>query len=255
MLPGRWAKLAAVACAKQFQISCHKSRRALSPLLSWNYATQEAAYGRRNHGGPLSIPLSGGCTREITMQGMALSIPSPANASSPATTTLLPFDPQSSSPFAAVFQAALKGVGNNGKLPLAGKTQDSSREPASTTGTGNNMFGPLPQGMVAAAFVPIVPGPSLSVVAAPVPIAPIVPNSATTQGAAAVSNPLSLEAMTKLDRNTGQARGTEQGPPASSTPLPSAAMTRLAMTTVQARDTLTGQAVPTLAYASLSLAE
>src|SRR4029077_20706757 len=158
------------------------------------------------------------------------------------------------SPFAAVFQAALKGVGNNGKLPLAGKTQDSSREPASTTGTGNNMFGPLPQGMVAAAFVPIDPGPSLSVVAAPVPIAPIVPNSATTQGAAAVSNPLSLEAMTKLDRNTGQARGTEQGPPASSTPLPSAAMTRLAMTTVQARATPTAQEAPTLPNAPLSQA-
>jgi len=75
------------------------------------------------------------------MQALPISILSTANTPSPTAAAQPPFDPDSSSPFTAIFHAVLKGAGSNVKSALAGKAQDSSREPVSGTGTGNNLPG------------------------------------------------------------------------------------------------------------------
>jgi len=166
------------------------------------------------------------------MQATPISNPSPANASSPATATLVPFDPQSPSPFTALFQAVLKGAGNSGKFP-AGKPQDSSREPAGPSATGNNLLSAFPLNLVASAFAPILPEPSLSASVASVPAAPAIPELAAGQGPAALSNPLPLEAVTSFPTNGNQSIGAAQGPLSLPYLLPSTATTNLVMNTAQ----------------------
>lgn len=101
------------------------------------------------------------------MQAMPISNSSPSNAPSPATSTLLPFDPPAASPFTAVFQAVLKGAGNNGKSPAAGKPQDSSREPARASGTANSLLGAFPQLLIVPPITPTLPEPLHIALAAP----------------------------------------------------------------------------------------
>jgi flagellar hook-length control protein FliK len=167
------------------------------------------------------------------MQATPISNPSPANASSPATATLLPSNPRSPSPFTALFQAVLKGAGNSGKFPAAGKPQDSSREPAGTSATGNNLLSAFPLNLVAPAFAPILPEPSLSASVASVPAAPAIPERAAEQGPAALSNPLPLEAATDFAKNVSQASVNAQNPPVLPNPLSSTGTTGLAVNTVQ----------------------
>jgi hypothetical protein len=123
------------------------------------------------------------------MQATPISNPSPANAPSTEAVTLLPFDPQSPSPFTAIFQSVLKGAGNTAKIPAPGKPQDSGREPARTSRTPNNLLGLFPEGLVAPTLEPILPEPSRTLFAAPV-----VPDGALAHGTAALSNSLLLEA-------------------------------------------------------------
>jgi flagellar hook-length control protein FliK len=208
----------------------------------------------------------GSRTHETKMQAIPISNPSPANALSPAPAALLPLDPQSPSPFTALFQAVLKGAGNSSKMPPAGKQQDSSREPATPTGTVSNLIALFPQGLVAHMFAPVLPVSWLSVVAAPVPVAPATPNGAATQGAAALSKPLlspattayarnmaptsgtaqvaaplsianPLQAVTDFVMNVGQAGGNAQGPAALSNSLLSTASNGLVRSTAQASGT------------------
>jgi flagellar hook-length control protein FliK len=167
------------------------------------------------------------------MQAMPISNPSPANAPSPAAATLLPFDPQSSSPFTAVFHAVLKGTGNTPKIPVAGKPQDSSREPARTTGTASTLFGLFPQGLAASTLAPILPEQSHTLSAAPV-----VPDIAFAHGPAALSNSLPLEKTATLAINSQQTNGT---PPAT------AVLTAIASSTGTTSNFLKGEgALPNL---------
>jgi hypothetical protein len=160
------------------------------------------------------------------MQAMPISNPSPANASSPATAALLPFDPHSSSPFTVIFQAVLKGGGNSGKFPVAGKPQDSSREPARSTATTNNLSGLLPQSLILPTVAPILSDLSLPAVAAPV-----VSDIALTQGKEALSNSFPLDPTAGLAINSIEPNSTPmaaaasttnfvKGQPASSNPIP-----------------------------------
>src|SRR5580704_14569051 len=102
------------------------------------------------------------------MQATPISNPSPANAPSTEAVTLLPFDPQSPSPFTAIFQSVLKGAGNTAKIPAPGQPQDSGRAPARTSRTPNNQLGLFPESLVAPTLKPILPEPTRTLFGAPV---------------------------------------------------------------------------------------
>jgi flagellar hook-length control protein FliK len=152
------------------------------------------------------------------MQALLISNPSLANAPNTTSATLLPFDPPSSSPFTAVFQAILKSSGSVGKFPVAGKPQDSSREPARTAGTANNMLGLFPLGLVAPPIEPILPELSHNLFALPV-----VPDIPLAQGQGASSNPLPLTATAGLAINSPEGNDTPPAKAALTATLPSTA--------------------------------
>jgi flagellar hook-length control protein FliK len=144
------------------------------------------------------------------MQALPISNLLPAIASTPAVAALLPFDPQLPSPFTAVFQSVLKGAGNSAKVLPAGKSQDSSREPAATTGTGNNLVNLLPQEIAAAALPPILPNvlnfpePSLSPANSPTRAALAYPDRASQAQPQALPNYFSAVATTGLGTDKAQ---------------------------------------------------
>jgi flagellar hook-length control protein FliK len=150
------------------------------------------------------------------MQAMPISTLPPENAPSPAPATLLPFDPPSSSPFTAVFQAILKNPGNSGKFPVAGRPQDSSREPARTTGTANNLFGLFPQELIAPTFAPNLPESSHNVFAPSV-----VPDIPLARGQASLSDPLPLVVTAGLAINSTETNATPLATPALTVTPPS----------------------------------
>jgi flagellar hook-length control protein FliK len=226
-------------------------------VLSWDYALREIAPGWSIRGGPFARLCSGSGTREITMQASAISNPSPANAPSPAPATLLPFDPQSPSLFASLFQAVLKSAENSLKIPPAGKQQDSSREPAATAGPGSNPIGFFPQGLLAPTIPPVLPESALSVVAAPVPVPLDVPSSAKTTEATASSKPLISKATTDLARDTTPASATIHGATALSNALPLQSVTAFALNLGQASGTAEGSSTlpnPLLLQSTTSVA-
>jgi flagellar hook-length control protein FliK len=144
------------------------------------------------------------------MQALPISNLLPAIASTPAVAALLPFDPQLPSPFTAVFQSVLKGAGNSAKVLPAGKSQDSSREPAATTGTGNNLVNLLPQEIAAAALPPILPNvlnlpePSFSPANSPTRAALAYPDRASQAQPQALPNYFSAVATTGLGTDKAQ---------------------------------------------------
>jgi flagellar hook-length control protein FliK len=146
----------------------------------------------------------------IMMQALPISNLLPAIASTPAVAALLPFDPQLPSPFTAVFQSVLKGAGNSAKVLPAGKSQDSSREPAATTGTGNNLVNLLPQEIAAAALPPILPNvlnlpePSFSPANSPTRAALAYPDRASQAQPQALPNYFSAVATTGLGTDKAQ---------------------------------------------------
>lgn len=156
------------------------------------------------------------------MQATPISNPSQANASSPAVAAQLPFDPHPSSPFTAVFHAALSGAGSSAKFPPAGKAKDSSREPAGTSRTGNNPLGLSSHGMVVPASAPILSASSLSPAASPIQVAPVDLGRDLSSQPESLSDPLTAGAATGPDANAALLQGAAQSATAVTTPAASA---------------------------------
>ncbi len=123
----------------------------------------------------------------------------------PAAASVLPFDPQQASPFAAAFQTALKGAATNGKSPVASKPQDSSRGPANATAAGNNPLGLFLPGMVSPALAPIPVEPSLPAAALQSLVGVSALDGNTNQGTNASGNLFSLNSAMDVPAGAGQA--------------------------------------------------
>lgn len=142
--------------------------------------------------------------REATMQATPISNQALASAPNSAAAAL-PFDPQASSPFTAIFQAVLSDAGNAGKFPAAGKAQDSSREPGRSTAAASNWNKLKVQGQAAPSLAPIFHVAFHAGAAAPsTPAAPVDSGIQSAHVAATMTNLLSSEATTGLSANIFQ---------------------------------------------------
>ena len=139
------------------------------------------------------------------MQALSISNPSPAIAQGAAPATLLPFGPPPPSPFTAVFQAVLKGTGNNPKLPPSGKPSDSGSKAGSTPKSGSEPINFPPQELFAPTLSPILPDPPL-----PAVVAPFVPDPGADGGPARLFDPPSSGLAISLATNSPQPSATAQ---------------------------------------------
>jgi flagellar hook-length control protein FliK len=148
------------------------------------------------------------------MLAAPISISSPASTPNAALAAapLRPSNSQPSSPFSAAFQTALKGGGNGGKMPSAGKPQDSSRgsagAPAPATAAGSNSPALYLPGYVAPTLLPNLIEPTLPSASVQDPTRLAVSSSDATQGTTPSGQRLSVDTEGSGSADGGKARYT-----------------------------------------------